>query len=83
VPGTGLFVGGVKLPLALAELGFIDEYKFGGSSGVASGGAAGSGLNFLTIRQTVDEKLVGRLDAARGCCLELREKLARNLARGA
>ena len=24
--GKGLFVGGVKLPLALAELGLIDEY---------------------------------------------------------
>src|ERR1700740_3094379 len=27
-PGNGLFVGGVKLPLALAELGLIDEYEF-------------------------------------------------------
>ena len=28
-PGSkGLFVGGVKLPLALAELGLIDEYEF-------------------------------------------------------
>src|SRR5215468_8328147 len=26
--GKGLFVGGVKLPLALAELGLIDEYEF-------------------------------------------------------
>jgi hypothetical protein len=26
--GKGLFTGGVKLPLALAELGLIDEYKF-------------------------------------------------------
>src|SRR6202171_5115192 len=26
-PGKGLFVGGVKLPLALAELGLIDEYE--------------------------------------------------------
>jgi len=26
--GNGLFVGGVKLPLALAELGLIDEYEF-------------------------------------------------------
>ena len=25
--GKGLFVGGVKLPLALAELGLIDEYE--------------------------------------------------------
>src|SRR3954453_14276391 len=27
-PGNGLFVGGVKLPLALANLGLIDEYEF-------------------------------------------------------
>ena len=27
-PGKGLFVSGVKLPLALAELGWIDEYEF-------------------------------------------------------
>jgi len=27
-PGRGLYVGGVKLPLALAELGLIDEYEF-------------------------------------------------------
>ena len=26
--GQGLFVGGVKLPLALTELGLIDEYEF-------------------------------------------------------
>jgi dihydrofolate reductase len=26
--GKGLFVGGVKLPLELAELGLIDEYEF-------------------------------------------------------
>ena len=27
-PGRGLLVGGVKLPLALAEMGLIDEYEF-------------------------------------------------------
>ncbi|MCD7060016.1 dihydrofolate reductase family protein [Pelagibacterium xiamenense] len=27
-PGNGLFAGGVKFPLALAELGLIDEYEF-------------------------------------------------------
>ena len=26
--GKGLFVGGVKLPMALVELGLIDEYEF-------------------------------------------------------
>jgi dihydrofolate reductase len=28
MPGKGLFVGGVKLALALTELGLIDEYEF-------------------------------------------------------
>jgi dihydrofolate reductase len=27
-PGKGIFVGGVKLPMALAEIGLIDEYEF-------------------------------------------------------
>src|SRR6202167_4081308 len=27
-PGKGLFVGGLKLPLVLAEMGLIDEYEF-------------------------------------------------------
>ena len=27
-PGDGLYVGGVTLPLALADLGLIDEYEF-------------------------------------------------------
>lgn len=27
-PGNGLFVGGVELPQALAEMGLIDEYEF-------------------------------------------------------
>jgi len=27
-PGRGLYVGGLTLPLALAELGLIDEYEF-------------------------------------------------------
>jgi dihydrofolate reductase len=27
-PGDGLYVGGMRLPLALAELGLIDEYEF-------------------------------------------------------
>jgi dihydrofolate reductase len=27
-PGKGLFVGGVKLALALTEMGLIDEYEF-------------------------------------------------------
>lgn len=27
-PGNGLYVGGVQLPMALADLGLIDEYEF-------------------------------------------------------
>jgi dihydrofolate reductase len=27
-PGEGLYVGGVTLPVALADLGLIDEYEF-------------------------------------------------------
>lgn len=27
-PGEGLYCGGVQLPLALADLGLIDEYEF-------------------------------------------------------
>ena len=30
--GKGLFVAGVKLPQALAELGLIDAYEFGGAA---------------------------------------------------
>src|SRR5271168_4948048 len=39
--GKGLFVGGVKLPLALAELGLIDEHEF-----VVQPGLAGHGPTF-------------------------------------
>src|SRR5689334_12373132 len=39
-PGKGLFVGGVKLPLALAELGLIDEYEFVVQPRVAGHGPA-------------------------------------------
>ena len=37
-PGNGLFTGGVTLPLALAELGLIDEYEFGCSPGLRAMG---------------------------------------------
>jgi len=42
-PGKGLFVGGLKLPLALADLGLIDEYEFIVPPGVPVGGG-GSAL---------------------------------------
>ena len=53
-PGKGLFVGGVKLPLALAELGLIDEYEF-----VVQPRLAG-------LSKRVDLKLVSRLEFGSG-----------------
>jgi len=56
-PGKGLFVGGVKLPLALAELGLIDEYEF-----VVQPRLAGHGPTlFAGLSKHVDLKLVSRL----------------------
>ncbi len=40
--GNGLFVGGVKLPLALTELGLIDEYEFVGHCCIEPSGEAGT-----------------------------------------
>lgn len=58
VPGRGLFVGGVKLPLALAEMGLIDEYEF-----VIHPRVAGHGPQlFAGLAQGLDLKLVGRLE---------------------
>jgi dihydrofolate reductase len=52
--GTGLFVGGVQLPLALAELGLIDEYEF-----VVQPRLAGHGPTlFAGLSRYVDLKLV-------------------------
>ena len=60
--GTGLFVGGVKLPLALAELGLIDEYEF-----VVQPRLAGHGPTvFAGLSKHVDLKLVSRLEFASG-----------------
>jgi dihydrofolate reductase len=58
----GLFVGGVKLPLALAELGLIDEYEF-----VVQPRLAGHGPTlFAGLSKHVDLKLVGRLEFGSG-----------------
>src|SRR2546423_15020643 len=60
--GKGLFVGGVKLPLALAELGLIDEYEF-----VVQPRLAGHGPTlFAGLSKRVDLKLVGRLAVRSG-----------------
>ena len=55
-PGEGLFVGGVTLPLALADLGLIDEYEF-----VVQPVLAGPGPTLLAgLRERVELKLVDR-----------------------
>jgi dihydrofolate reductase len=56
--GKGLLMGGVKLPLALAELGLIDEYEF-----VVHPKLAGHGPTlFAGLSKHVDLKLVSRLE---------------------
>jgi dihydrofolate reductase len=60
--GKGLFVGGAKLPLALAELGLIDEYEF-----VVHPRLAGHGPTlFAGLSKRVDLKLVSRLEFGSG-----------------
>ena len=61
-PGEGLFTGGVKLPLALTELGLIDEYEF-----VVHPRIAGHGPTlFAGLSKYVDLKLVNRLEFGSG-----------------
>src|SRR4029077_2904023 len=61
-PGKGLFMGGVKLPLALAELGLIDEYEF-----VVHPRLAGHGTTlFAGLSRHVDLKLRRRLEVRSG-----------------
>src|SRR4029077_12651402 len=60
--GKGLFVGGVTLPLALAELGLIDEYEF-----VVHPRLAGHGPTlFAGLSKHIDLKLVSRLEFGSG-----------------
>jgi dihydrofolate reductase len=60
--GKGLFVGGVKLLLALAELGLIDEYEF-----VVHPRLAGHGPTlFAGLSKYVDLRLVDRLEFSSG-----------------
>jgi dihydrofolate reductase len=60
--GKGLFVGGVKLPQALAELGLIDEYEF-----VVHPRVAGHGPTlFAGLSKYLDLKLVSRLEFGSG-----------------
>ena len=61
-PGQGLFVGGVKVPLALAELGLIDEYEL-----VVHPRISGHGPTlFAGLSKPLDLKLVGRRELGSG-----------------
>jgi dihydrofolate reductase len=67
-PGQGLFVGGVKLPLALAELGLIDEYEL-----VVQPTLVGHGPTlFAGLSKRVDLKLVSRLELSSGAAVAMR-----------
>ena len=60
--GRGIYTGGVQLPLALAELGLIDEYEF-----IVHPRIAGHGPRpFAGLSQYVDLRLVGRREFASG-----------------
>ena len=61
-PGKGVFVAGVKLAFALADLGLIDEYEL-----VVHPVVAGRGPTlFAGLRNQIDLKLVGRQEMASG-----------------
>ena len=60
--GKGLLVGGIKLPLALAELGLIDAYEL-----VVHPRLAGHGPTlFAGLSKHVELKLVSRLELGSG-----------------
>jgi dihydrofolate reductase len=61
-PGKGLFIVGLQLPLALAQLGLIDEYTF-----VVHPRLAGHGPTLLSgLTKHVDLKLVSRAEFRSG-----------------
>jgi dihydrofolate reductase len=61
-PGKGLLVGGVKLPLALAEVGLIDEYQF-----IVQPRLAGHGPTlFAGLSKHINLKFVSRLEFSSG-----------------
>lgn len=61
-PGNGLLVAGVKLPMALAELGLIDEYEF-----VVHPRIAGHGPSlFAGLSKPLDLTFVGQQPYASG-----------------
>jgi dihydrofolate reductase len=61
-PGKGLLTGGVKLPMALAELGLIDEYEFVVHPRVMGYGPA----LFAGLSKPLDLKFVERIELGSG-----------------
>jgi dihydrofolate reductase len=62
MPGKGLFLGGLKLPMALAQLGLIDEYEF-----IVHPLVVGHGPTLLAgLTKHVDLKLVDKLELSSG-----------------
>ena len=60
--GKGIFTGGVTLPLALAELGLIDEYEL-----IVHPRIAGHGPTlFAGLSKRIDLRLVSRMEFASG-----------------
>jgi dihydrofolate reductase len=67
-PGKALFTGGVKLPLALAELDLIDEYEF-----VVQPRIAGHGPTlFAGLSKYVELRLLDRQELSSGAVALLR-----------
>jgi dihydrofolate reductase len=61
-PGQGLWVGGVTLPLAFADLGLIDEYEF-----LVQPVLAGHGPTLLAgLRERIELELVDRREFRSG-----------------
>jgi dihydrofolate reductase len=61
-PGKGLFLSGVTLPLALADLGLIDEYEFVVQPILAGHGPA----LFAGLSERLELRLVGRQEFRSG-----------------
>src|SRR5690242_11797735 len=57
-PGKGILVGGLKLPMALAEMGLIDEYEFMVQPRIAGHGPT----LFAGLSKHVELRLVSRLE---------------------
>jgi dihydrofolate reductase len=75
-PGEGLAVGGMQLPLALAEEGLIDEYEL-----VVHPRVAGHGPTLLAgLSKPLDLKLVSRQEFASGTVVQRYEPRATRTA---